>query len=172
MKGILQTPGVRPRIELEPSSLERVLAMLTWIAVALNVLTLFYYWPQLPDRVPQHFDARGSVNAWGSPGWLLILPIMSLVLVVLFGWLTRFPHRYNFPWEITEENAERQYQLANQLMAGIRVCMAWVFASISWEVCRVAVGGQAMFSVAFVPLLMAMIFGPLVWYFVRAHQAR
>lgn len=169
---IFQQAADRPRPELEPTLAQQLLGLAAWLGVAVNALVAFYYWPQLPGEVPQHFNARGEVDAWGSRVLLLILPALSLVMVAGLAWLTRFPHLYNFPWKITEENAARQYELANDLMAAIRAATAWLFALISWEICRIGVGLPPLFGMLFLPIGLVGIFGSVIWYFIRAYQSR
>lgn len=162
----------RPRLDLEPTSLERVLNMAAWLGVGMTLLMVFSYWPELPGRVPQHFNAGGEVDAWGPRVLLLMLPSMSLVLVAGLSWLTRFPHLYNFPWPITEENARRQYRLANHLMAFIKTSIAWLFAMISWEICRLGLAKPALFGATFLPIVLVGILAPVVWYFGLAYRER
>jgi uncharacterized membrane protein len=64
-----------------------ILAVLVGIAVA---------YPQLPERVPLHWNAHGQVNGWG-PKWSLLLwgPGMMLLIILLFRalpWLS--PKRF------------------------------------------------------------------------------
>ncbi|NLG84106.1 MAG: hypothetical protein GX493_05750 [Firmicutes bacterium] len=37
----------------------------------------------------------------------------------------RYPHRFNFPWEITEANAEAQYRIARHMLACLKAETIW-----------------------------------------------
>ena len=55
----------------------------------------FWYWPQLPERMAIHFDAKGNPNDWLdklpatllSAGLVLILPIFFLGISQVTRWL-------------------------------------------------------------------------------------
>ena len=60
---------------------------------------------RLPERIPTHFDISGKPNAWGSPGFLWILPVVGLGLYVLMTALASIQfRRYNLPVRVTEVN--------------------------------------------------------------------
>jgi hypothetical protein len=162
----------RPRIELEASGFERSLRALAWLLVAACFAVVARYWPDLPAEVPQHFDARGRVDAWGPRAMVLGLPVLALVMVGGLSWLCRYPHLYNFPRPITEENARRQYALANRMLVSIQALTAGMLAALAWEVCRLAVGERALLGAWFLPVTMALLFGTLGVYCVRAHRQR
>lgn len=70
---------------------------LALIALSLNV------YPDLPDRIPLHFDARGEPDRWGEPSLLswLTLPLIGVGTVV-FLYITaavvpRYPKSFNVP---------------------------------------------------------------------------
>ena len=172
MQGLFQPPADRPRLELERTGFTTAMDVLAWLGVATHLMVVFFYWPRLPDSVPQHYDARGQVDAWGPLWMLALLPLLSLVMVAGMTWLMRYPHRYNFPWPITAENARRQYRLANDLLGIVRTVIAWLFCLISWEVCRLAVGESPLLGPLFLPLGLIPLFGSIAWYFVRAYRAR
>ncbi len=162
----------QPRLDLEPTGLERSLIVLAWLAVALNVAVVIYYWPDLPSEAPQHFNARGEVDGSGPRVLLPLLPGLSIVLVGALSWMMRYPYLYNYLWPITEENAPRQYELANQMMAAILAIISFMFAMLSWEICRIAVGESGSMAPYFVPAMLILLFGSIGIYFVHAHRAR
>jgi hypothetical protein len=170
--GLFADKRERPRLELEPSSLERTMTVMAWLAVATAVGVVLRYWPALPAEVPQHFDARGEVEASGPRWWLLGLPLLALVLVGGTSWVMRYPHLYNFLWPITAENAKRQYELANEMLATVQAVTGWMFAALAWEVCRIALGESDPVAAYSVPLLVGLLFATLGAYFVRAYRAR
>src|SRR5579863_833739 len=77
-----------------------LLAVLLWFTYsALNGAE------SLPDRIPTHFDISGQPNAWGSPQFLWLLPVVGTGLYLLMTALAsiRF-RRYNLPVRVTETN--------------------------------------------------------------------
>ena len=93
---------------------------------------LAYYWTALPPVVPTHFGITGMPDAWGSK-WLELLPLA--LGTVLYGGLTimgRYPHLFNYPWPITQENAPQHYQLARTLVTALKTEIMWLFVP-SWN---------------------------------------
>lgn len=60
-----------------------ILALLT---LALTIIMLFVF----PDTIPVHFDINGMADRWGSKYEMLILPIIMLLSVIMFEYITRF----------------------------------------------------------------------------------
>ena len=46
-----------------------------WAVVSGQIAIMFYFYPQLPDRVVIHFDAMGRANGWAAKSTLLVLNI-------------------------------------------------------------------------------------------------
>lgn len=54
------------------------------IFIVIAVAVAVWLYPQLPARVPVHWDLQGNVNRWMSPFWAAVwLPLTVLGLVVL-----------------------------------------------------------------------------------------
>lgn len=67
---------------------EYLLEAVSATAVVAGVALLIYYWPQLPELVPRHYDFQGTVDAWGGKGIIAALPLLNLLLYLLLT-LTR-----------------------------------------------------------------------------------
>jgi len=78
--------------------------------------TVIYKWSVLPNLIPTHFGVSGLADDWSSKRWLLALPAISFVLYAILTWLGRYPHKFNYLWQITERNAQRQYYLATSVV--------------------------------------------------------
>src|SRR5262249_19122664 len=66
--------------------------------VAIAAIASIVVYPKLPDRVPTHFDIRGTPNAFG-PKWVptVIVPVMILALWGLLRGLPKIdPRRANY----------------------------------------------------------------------------
>jgi uncharacterized membrane protein len=61
------------------------------LLVALAILQVIYYYPQIPDTVASHFDGLGSANAWSSKnGFFGLYLAMILLLVIVFVFAPRW----------------------------------------------------------------------------------
>lgn len=148
----------RPRIDIERDirhSLLGLAGLFVLVAAAAWILTR---WHMLPSEVPMHFDDAGEPDGFGPKYTLLIIPGIALVLWAGLGVLTRFPHRFNYLFRITEQNAERQYGIAVSMVQWIRLCMCAVFAYIAWGSTRVALGEAKVLDTSVVLVLTASVF--------------
>lgn len=151
----------RPVLDLPRSSFEIVAELLALAGVIITVVILLRAWPDLPDRVPTHFGPTGEADAWGRKETLLFPPILMMVLYAGITVFNRYPHIFNYPRQITEENAARQYRLARTMMSWLKAELVWVFAYLGWGMVRVAQGEATGLSVVFLPALLVAIFGTL-----------
>jgi hypothetical protein len=128
-------------------------------------------WVALPDIVPVHFGAAGQPDRWGQKGELLWLPLLSIGLYAGLTWAGRHAHNFNYPWEVTEANAARQFALAKSLVAAIKAETTWLFAVITWQSVRVASGATGGLGETFVPAVLIMAALTLVIYLALASRA-
>jgi len=162
----------RPVLQIPKSSLEIGLET----AAALGLLMMFYVaiksWPLLPETIPHHFGVSGKPDAWGDKWILWLLPGISLVLYVGLTILSRYPHIYNYPWPITEQNAAAQYHLARTMIVALKAEIILLFAYLQQQTIQIALGKAEGLGVAFLPIFLILVFGTIGIYFVKAYQAR
>ena len=138
----------------------------------LSIGMLILFWSQLPASVPTHFGVSGDVDGWGDKRTLLIFPSVSLILYVMLTIVNWYPHKFNYPWPITAQNARDQYQLARSLLAWLKVETIMLFAFLEWTTIRTALGQVNGLGVIFLPFVLVIIFGTVGIYFYNAYRAR
>jgi hypothetical protein len=84
----------------------------------------------------------------------------------------RFPHRFNYAWPITAQNAESQYRLARRLPNWLKVEVIWMFLFLEWMTIWVALGRATGLSIVFLPIVLIMILSTIGIYFYQAYRAR
>ncbi|ACZ37661.1 DUF1648 domain-containing protein [Sphaerobacter thermophilus] len=162
----------RPVLDLPRSSFEIVGELLALIGIIVTVAILLYAWPDLPDRVPTHFGVTGEPDSWGSKTSVLFPPLVMMALYAGLTILNRFPHIFNYPRVITEENAPRQYRLARTLMTWLKAELVWLFAFLEWSIVRTAQGESTGIGVVFLPVMLIVLFGTLgIYFWVSARKA-
>lgn len=149
---MLKKTRIQPIREIPRTPVETMLMLVAALSVLFMIVTTVDAWDELPEVIPTHFNAAAEADGWGSRGTILILPIVGAVSVVGLSLLRRIPHKFNYPFAITEENAERQYQLAILMIAAISAEVALLFAVLTYETIQVA-------------LLKASTLSPAVWIF-------
>lgn len=162
----------RPRIKVPLSKLDRFLWLSGFLVLIGTIVYLIYHWNDLPSRIVIHFNGRGEADGWGSKGVLWIIPAISAVLFAGLTVLMRYPHAYNYPVSITENNAAEQYAIARQMLGWINLEIMALFAyivSLTVRATQSNGGGNESWSVW---VIVAVIVGTIAIYMVRSLRAR
>jgi len=163
----------RPIIrDLERTGVDIALEVLAYLGVFLLVGISVYYYPRLPETIPQHFNIKGEPDGWGGKGSLLIMPIIGVVLFTLLSVLSRFPHVFNYPWPITETNARSQYAIARQLMSAVKLALVVTFTYITWSMIGAAMGSRTGLGLAIMVVEPPLLFAIIGYYLFRAKRAQ
>src|SRR5690606_8418903 len=115
------------------------------------------------ETIPNHFNAAGEANGWGSRGTVIILPIVVTLLFIGMYVLSKFPHTFNYTIKVTEENASRVYLIARRLIAIINFEIVVLFTVLELIIIESSISCSsisAMFSILFifVPLITCIVF--------------
>ena len=165
--------GQRPVLHIPLSTSEILVEIAALVGVLLTVVVIVQSWPTLPDTIPTHFGVSGQPDAWGSRVSLWLLPGISILLVYIpLTIFSRFPHIGNYPWNITEENAETQYQLARSMMGWLKAEIVWFMAYTIWKTIQVSQGQAAGLGTASLWIFLLLMFLTPAIYFYRAYRAR
>lgn len=130
---------------------------------------------RLPDRVPTHFDAAGTPNAWGSPTGMLLLPVIALCVYLLVTVVAQFPQSFNYPVRVTPANIEQLRSTTLNMLAWVKAEIGWLFAVLQWAFVRSALTGNGIIFPKILPVFLVVIFGTMGWHLltiIRAGQQR
>jgi hypothetical protein len=158
--------------------MRRILEILTLAALAVLIaetLQALYGSAPLSGRIPTHFNAAGSPDAWGSAHMLWLLPALSVTLYLLMTWVARHPAAFNYPVRITPSNHQRLQAIALSMTAWVKVELVTFFALIQWTLIRAARHPGRGLSALSMPLLLGVVFLTIALHFAaifRAGRAR
>lgn len=158
----------RPIIKLEWTAWDKILEGLGFLALVLLLVLPVYFYPELPDRIPKHYDAAGQVTAYGGKGMLWIVPILGLITYATLFFINKVPHIYNYLIEITPKNAERQYRMATRMIRTLNVIIVSTFLYSFYGTIQNALGNQVGLGKGFMPFFLIALFGTIVVYLVKA----
>lgn len=157
----------RPKLKLKLNLLDISLEVLGWLTlIAIWVYTVLHY-TDLPDIVPTHYNASGDADDFGGKGHILALPIVSSVLFIGLSILNNYPHLFNYPTELTQENALKQYTMATRLIRFLKFSISIIFGLIVLKTVQNALGQSEGLGVWFLPSALSLIFIPLIYYIVQ-----
>lgn len=160
----------RPKLNLRLSAMDLSLEILGWTAIiGIWVLTLMHY-SKLPDTIPIHYNASGEPDGFGGKGHILSLPIVSTILFLGITILNKFPHIFNYPTEITPENALKQYTNATRLLRYLKLIIAIIHGSIVYQTIRTTIGKTDGIGGWFLPLALGLIFLPLTFFVIKSFR--
>jgi uncharacterized membrane protein len=148
----------RPKMNLPNSSFENLVEIIAAFGLVFTIYTIFTSWPALPERIPTHFGFSGNPDAWGGKSSMMMFPVLAFLLYTGLSIFQRFPHIYNYPVKLTEENVERQYRIARNMMICIKAEIVWTFAVIEWQIVQVALGKAVGLGPNFLILIIVVIF--------------
>lgn len=158
----------RPKFSLKKDQVIQTLEVISLLIVLITTgITLIYY-SQLPEIIPIHFNAHGVVDGYGSKYMIWILVIMIIVSFFGMRQFSKYPHLFNYPVKITEDNAKFQYKLAQRLMAIINVCVSLL---MSYLIVITLLNSMNIITDSgnyFLPVTIGIIFTPIIIYFIVA----
>ena len=121
---------------------------------------------RLPDKIPTHFDLAGNPNAWGSPSTLWLLPVIATAIYGLITLVSFFPSAFNYPVKVTSENRPRLQALSLQMVAWLKVELAFLITWLQWSILAAVRSGHGRVSPWIVPVFLVLVFGTCIGYIV------
>jgi uncharacterized membrane protein len=155
--------ATRPIIKLALKPIDRVLEILAICVLSGTWIFSFWAYSRLPDIIPVHFDFDGTPNDYGSRGTFFTLPAIGIGVYVLITMISRYPHLFNYPKQVTEENAERLYSMSTTMMRYLKTAVLVIFGTISVDTYSAAINKDTGFMAWGMPLEMALMLGPLIF---------
>jgi uncharacterized membrane protein len=157
----------RPSIKIHLTLFDKALELVGLILfIGIWILTFMNY-DELPDIIPIHYNGLGEVDRYGEKSTILALPIVASVIFIGLTILNRFPHIFNYPIEITEQNALRNYRLATRLLRILKVIICLVFGMIILSTLNNIKGEQDGLVSWFLPIVLILFFIPTIYYLIK-----
>jgi uncharacterized membrane protein len=157
----------RPRIKLELTTTDKVLEFFGWFSVVVTWGLTIVFYNNLPDIIPIHYNIAGEADGFGEKENILTLPVIATIFFVGLTILNRFPQIFNYPTDITTENALRQYTLATKMIRYLKLGLAVILGFITFETIQYANGQTEGLGMWFTPFMLGVIFIPLIYFIVK-----
>lgn len=162
----------RPRIIPRPDEVDKLLEAVGIAGLLFLIGVPIYYYGALPETIPRHYDATGKPDAFGEKAIIWTLPLLGLALFVFLSALRKSPFMFNYTVKITQDNAERQYALANKMLRAISAIITCGFAYIGYGTVQTALGKQDGLSRVFTPVFLILIMGVVVYFTIKSFQRK
>jgi len=157
----------RPKFKLELTTTDKTYEIIGWLlVVAVWWLTITNY-SKLPDIIPTHYNGAGQADGFGGKATILTLPLVATVLFIGMTILNKLPHIFNYPKNITKENALRKYTYATRMIRYLKLVIVIIFGLITLKTIQNATGQADGLGTWFLPLTLVLIFIPLTYFIVK-----
>jgi uncharacterized membrane protein len=168
----MKNESVRPKIKLKRTSFDWALEFVAFAFLVTLISLPLIHLKDLPETIPVHFNATGQPDGYGNRSSLWILPLTGTFMYLMFTILEGFPQIYNYPVQITPENAVTQYRLATRLMRFLKTIILVTFSIISFQTIKTATRGAAGLGKVFLPVFLLLTFIPIIIYVVQSLNNR
>lgn len=156
---------IRPKIKIKYQTIDYIIELLGIIGIVCLIVIPIYFYNDLPDILPIHFNIKGQPDAFGSKDSIWILPSIGLFLYIGMTLLNRIPHFFNYPTKFTNKNAERLYTTETRTLRLFKVIVVLLFAYIDFQVIRIGLKESTELGVLFIPLIILILI-VIVWVMV------
>lgn len=162
----------RPKIKPIQQPVDKVTEIAAFALLAGLWVYAINVYAKMPQIVPTHFDLAGKADAYGDKDSLFAMPVIATVMFVLLSLVQRIPHLYNYPVEITPENAQRQYGMGVRLMRMLKIVIVLVFFFAEFYTTQAALGEGESIGPWLLPIIFGLIFIPTGYYLIKAVRSK
>jgi len=157
----------RPTIKIKLTLIDKLLELFSWLILILQWALILLNYSNFPEIIPMHYNFAGQPDSFGCKTTILILPILSTFLFTGMTILNRFPHIFNYPKKITNQNAERQYTIATRLIRYLKFIIIATFSIIVLMTSQTAKNKISGLGILFLPLFLILIYIPMIYAIVK-----
>jgi uncharacterized membrane protein len=162
----------RTKITLKLSTIDLSFEILGWcLLVAVWILILTNY-SSLPNTIPTHYNGTGQVDGFGGKSNILALPIISTILYIGLTILNRYPHIFNYPVKITQENAFRQYTTVTRLIRTLKFSIVLIFGFLVFKTIQNTKGETDGLEIWILPFTLALIIIPIIYFLIKSFKEK
>jgi len=162
----------RPKIKIFLTIFDIIIEIAGLVALLALWIFLIVAYSHLPDVIPVHYNGMGQADAFGKKGEIFTLPIIATVVFAGMTILSRFPHVFNYPVKINENNAFFQYRNMARMLRCLKLGLVLVFGGLVLQTVRNAAGNTEGLGVWFMPVLLAIICIPTLFFMVKSFMYR
>ena len=162
----------QPKIKLTLFATDWIIEILAVVALFSIWIVVFLNYNNLPTEIPTHYNGSGEVNGFSHKNEIFALPIVTTILFAAMTIINQFPHIFNYPTEITPENAAKQYKFMTRMIRFLKLSIAVIFLMIVLGTVATANEITDGLGKWFLPFVMALIFVPTLYFIIRSSREK
>lgn len=163
----------RPKIKIEKSITSKIIELTTFLLIIATVVLLDFYYNQLPGKVEINFNwLSKDENGFGTKDLLWISPLICGIICLALYKLNNYPWVFNYPVEITNENAKENYKNSTRMIRVINfiislLCFLITLSSVLSGLGRTFTLGKYLF-----PLFPVLLIGIPIAYMIQINLSK
>jgi uncharacterized membrane protein len=162
----------RPKIKLRFDKIDLTIEAISILGLVLVFGLILSSYQALPETLPSHYDFNGRPDRFSSKSIIWFLPAIALVTYIGLTILSRFPHIYNYPYDITIDNAERQYRNSAMMIRVLKTLIVFQLLYIAFVKIKIGLGELSELGVLFIPITLILILGVVGMFAYRGFKLR
>lgn len=135
----------------------RLLEVLSLLGIVAGVILLWSAWPELPEKVPSHFNLSGQPDGWAGKSILYLFIAVPLFICGLMTAVNRGNIRPSNAKDLPPEAVAEATTIMRTFLNMLKAELIWFFVLIEWRTLDVALGKADGLGVWFVPSLISLI---------------
>jgi uncharacterized membrane protein len=158
----------RPRIKIEMTVTDKLIEFIGWLALmSIWVLILISFF-NLPETIPTHYNGSGQIDGYGKRINILVLPLMATLFFVGITILNKFPHIFNYPTKIKNDNALKHYTNITRMNRYVKLVFVAIFGMLAYKTIHASGGLGARF----LPLTMGLFLFLLIYFIFKSSKTK
>jgi uncharacterized membrane protein len=162
----------RPKIKIATTTTDWLFEIVGLIGIIFTVVFVILSYNDLPDTIPRHYNASGQPDGFSGKSILFTLPAVTIVTYLVMTIGLRFPHIFNYPFEITEENAERQYKNLTLMVRVLKTFTVVIFGYLTYATIQNGLGKMQGLGTWFTPVTLLSVLGTIAYFMYKGFKLR
>ncbi|HKL90304.1 MAG TPA: hypothetical protein VJ880_03890 [Allomuricauda sp.] len=163
----------RPKISIEKNGIDKSIEIFTLILILSSVCIIGFYYNQLPEKLPIHFNwPSKDKNGFGTKDLLWANPIICGIIAVGIYKLNKYPWIFNYPTEIDEDNAEYSYRQASKMLRFLNLIIGFSCLSLTLMSVLDGLGIENELDKYLGPLFPILLIGLPIGYLIKSFTNR
>lgn len=162
----------RPIIKIEKDALDWAMDIVGILCLIGLIVIPFIYYSELPSEIPSHYNGSGEPDAYSSKAVIWTLPIVGTLLFFMLKMLTPYPDKFNYPIQITQQNARTVYGYGVKTLNWMSTAIAGVCLYLTHSTILIGLGQAENLGSLFLPVFVIILFGPVIYFLYKTYLAR
>jgi len=102
-----------------------ILEIICIVGIGLIIYLIIITFPELPERIPKHWDYKGKPDQWGGKSNFLTIPVITIMIYIMLTIIPRlsmYLFKVKYPYTYEKTNSTQLLRIL-RLFKTVMVCM-------------------------------------------------